>query len=163
MKFCGNCGAQLEDSTQYCPYCGSRFEGETRQSGTQPQSAPQYTAQTQYTNPVASPSAAGRKTNGFAVAGFVLGLVSIVLTWCCCFPITPILGIVFSAMALSQIPKTGEDGKGIAVAGLVISILCIVLPLVFFVVGLSADLFDAYGYYDYYDYYDDFGDFFSSI
>lgn len=163
MKFCGNCGAQLEDGAQYCPYCGSRFEGETRQpesTGMQTQSAPQYTTQTQYTNPVASPSAESRKTNGFAVAGFVLGLVSIVLSWCCCFPITPILGIIFSAVALSQIPKTGEGGKGLAVAGLIISILCIVLPTLFFLVGLSADLFDVYGYYDYYD---DFGDFFSSI
>ena len=163
MKFCGNCGAQLEDGAQYCPYCGSRFEGETRQSEStdaQTQPVPHYTTQPRYATPVVQPSQASRKTNGFAVAGFVLGLVSVVLSWCCCFPLLPILGIVFSAMALSQIPKTGEGGKGLAVAGLVVSILCIVFVALLFIIGLSADLIDTYAYYGYYD---DFGDFFSTI
>jgi hypothetical protein len=45
-------------------------------------------------------------TNGHAIAGFVLSLI-------CCAP----LGIVFSAIALSQINKNqNQDGKGIAIA-----------------------------------------------
>lgn len=52
-----------------------------------------------------------KKTNGMAVAGFVLSF------FC------GILGLIFSAVALSQIGKTGEGGKGLATAGLVLSIL----------------------------------------
>lgn len=52
-----------------------------------------------------------QKTNGMAIAGFV-----------CAF-LCSILGLIFSAIALSQIGKTGEGGKGLATAGLVISII----------------------------------------
>lgn len=162
MKFCGNCGAQLEDSAHYCTYCGTRFEGEAMKfTPTDAQSTQQHTEQhTEQTKSADSQIPTSRKTNGFAVAGFVLGLVSIVLTWCFCFPITPILGIVFSSMALSQIAKSGDDGKGIAVAGLIISIICIILLFLFFVAGITAGIFDNYRYYDYYE---GFEEFFSSI
>ena len=40
----------------------------------------------------------------------------------CAFLFAP-LGIVFGHISLSQIKRTGEDGHGLAVAGLVISYL----------------------------------------
>lgn len=51
------------------------------------------------------------KTNGMAIAGFVLSF------FC------SLLGLIFSGVALSQIGKTGEGGKGLAIAGLVISVI----------------------------------------
>ena len=65
-------------------------------------------------------------TNGNAIAGFVLSLI-------CCAP----LGIVFSAIALSQINKNqNQDGKGIAIAGLAIGISFTFLALVFSLISL---------------------------
>lgn len=52
-----------------------------------------------------------QKTNGFAIAGFVCGIL------------IPLFGIIFSAIALKQIKKTNEKGYGLAVAGLVIGIV----------------------------------------
>jgi hypothetical protein len=50
-------------------------------------------------------------TNGFAIAGFVCSFFSV---------IGGILGIVFGAIALSQIKVSGQRGKGLAIAGLAI-------------------------------------------
>ena len=60
-------------------------------------------------------------TNGMAIAGFVLA-----------FFCTP-LGIVFSAIGLSQTNRTGQSGRGLAIAGLVISIVSIVVGIAIFV------------------------------
>jgi hypothetical protein len=63
-------------------------------------------------------------TNSMAIAGFVLSFL------------IPILGLIFSWIALSQIKKSGEKGKGLATAGLIISIIPIALAILFFVVFL---------------------------
>jgi peptidyl-prolyl cis-trans isomerase B (cyclophilin B) len=59
-----------------------------------------------------------------------LAIVSLV----CAFLFAP-LGIIFGHMSLSQIKKTGEEGRGLAIAGLVISYMITVLTIV--VVALS--------------------------
>jgi peptidyl-prolyl cis-trans isomerase B (cyclophilin B) len=56
-----------------------------------------------------------RPTNGLAVASLI-----------CAFLIAP-LGIIFGHISLSQIKRSGEDGRGMAVAGLVIGYLLTVL------------------------------------
>jgi len=64
-----------------------------------------------------------RKTNGFATSGLIFGSLSWFL--CCCYgmPLN-FLGIVFSLIALSQINRHPEihEGRGLAIAGLVLSI-----------------------------------------
>jgi peptidyl-prolyl cis-trans isomerase B (cyclophilin B) len=70
-----------------------------------------------------------------------LAIVSLV----CAFLFAP-LGIIFGHISLLQIKKTGEDGRGLAIAGLVISYLITVLTIVvvvlsvLFVVQLARDL-----------------------
>jgi hypothetical protein len=56
-----------------------------------------------------------RGINGFAVAGLIFSF------FC------TILGLVFSVIALVQIRRTGQAGKGLAIAGLVISLVFIAL------------------------------------
>ena len=57
-----------------------------------------------------------------------MAILSIVFT----FIFTP-MGIIFGAIALNQIKKTGEEGKGLALAGLIISSVTTVLGLLFIV------------------------------
>jgi len=70
-----------------------------------------------------------------------LAIVSLV----CAFLFAP-LGIIFGHISLSQIKKTGEEGRGLAVAGLVISYLITVLTIlvvvlsVVFIVKVANDL-----------------------
>lgn len=72
-----------------------------------------------------SVSEAGTKesgTDGLAIAGFVCSLVGLFVAGV----LLGILGIIFSAIALSRISKTGKKGKGLAIAGLIIGILAVV-------------------------------------
>jgi peptidyl-prolyl cis-trans isomerase B (cyclophilin B) len=64
------------------------------------------------------------QTNGMAVASLI-----------CAFLFAP-LGIVFGHISLSQIKRTGEEGRGLAVAGLVISYLVTALTIVAVVAGV---------------------------
>lgn len=83
--------------------------------------------------PAASVSGVPSKTNGFATAGLVFGILSTIL--CCCgFPFG-ILGIVFSAVALYQIREhPGRyEGRGQAIAGLVLSIIGLIICMVMWI------------------------------
>ena len=71
------------------------------------------------TNPGASD-----KFNTLAIVGFVLAFV------------VNIAGVVVSFIALSQIKKTGERGRGLAIAGIIIGLLSIVLGILYFVLVL---------------------------
>ena len=81
----------------------------------------------------AAPSAfavppAPRRTNSMALTGLIFALIAVTFGMCCCygFPFN-VLGVIFSLIGLSQIRQSPEiyDGHGIAIAGLVISILSI--------------------------------------
>ena len=65
-----------------------------------------------------------RQTNGMAIAALVSS-----------FFLAP-LGIVLGHIALSQIKRTGEDGRGLAIAGLVIGYIFTALFLVMFVIWI---------------------------
>lgn len=66
---------------------------------------------------------------GFAIAGMVLGIVSIV---CCCSPfvggVTGVLGLIFSIMVLVQ----KKPGKGMAIAGVICAAIGLVLVISMF-------------------------------
>ena len=78
-----------------------------------------------------------------AITGMICGIVSLP-TLCCCygFPFN-ILGIIFSAIGLSQIKKSNprQSGKGMAIAGLICSILSFLIYLVLIIVVIvSAEM-----------------------
>jgi hypothetical protein len=70
--------------------------------------------------PKAIAASPARGTNGFATAGFICGLLSLI---CCCGCPFNILGLIFSIIALvqinGQVPK--QEGWGLALAGLICS------------------------------------------
>jgi hypothetical protein len=51
-----------------------------------------------------------QRTNGFATASLVLGILGV---W--------LLSVIFGAVALGQIKRTGQAGRGMAIAGVVLS------------------------------------------
>lgn len=93
-----------------------------------------------------------KKKNDFAVLGLIFSLF------------VGLPGLIFSIIGLNRIKKTGEDGKGMAIAGIIISIFNILVSIVAviffvaFVVALedvSNDYDSDYDYdytYDPYDY-----------
>ncbi|WP_200306839.1 DUF4190 domain-containing protein [Streptomyces adelaidensis] len=81
--------------------------------------------------PVAQPP---RPVNGLAIAGLVLGVL--------CF--LPGVGLFLGIVALVQIRKKGERGKGMAVAGIVLSTVGALLMTLAFTTGGARDAWDGF-------------------
>jgi hypothetical protein len=77
-----------------------------------PPVAPQYTAAPQY--PPYAYGAAAPRTNVLAIISLVASCVGLV------FPLGYIAGVVMGHIALSQIKRTGEGGRGLALAGVIV-------------------------------------------
>ncbi len=108
------------------PYGEQPHYGDQPQYGEQPQygapppqygaAQPQYGSAPQYGGPVPPPGggygypAPQEQKNGLAVAGFVLS-------------ITAILGLIFSILGFNRSARIGGKGRGLAVAGIVLSLL----------------------------------------
>ena len=86
--------------------------------------APSYVSSAQYAPP--------SRTNGMAVAGFLFSLLGIP---CCMTILFPLLGLIFSMVALGQSNRDGgENGRSLAVAGLIISLVTLLVALFFWIV-----------------------------
>ncbi len=68
-----------------------------------------------------------RRTNGLAIASFVLGLLGFGL-----------LPVIFGHVALGQIRRDGDGGAGFAIAGLVLGYLVLASAIVAVVIVLIA-------------------------
>jgi len=69
-----------------------------------------------------------KQLNAFALVGFVLGLLSILLFFPIgIIPILVILTTIFSSIALNQIKKYNHKGKGFAITGLILGIVFLLL------------------------------------
>jgi Domain of unknown function (DUF4190)/GYF domain 2 len=71
------------------------------------------------------------KTNGLAIAGMILGILSL-MPLCFVNILMAIIGMVLSCLALSQIKKSGgqETGRGLAITGIVTSVIGLFVFLV---------------------------------
>jgi len=69
--------------------------------------------------------------SGLAIASFVLSLV-----WL--YGVGTILALIFGLVALRQIKRTGQRGRGFAIAGIAIAGSTIVLAVLFLVLLLGA-------------------------
>jgi len=72
------------------------------------------------------------RTNGLAIASFACGLAQFGFG-----PLATIPAIVLGHMARSQIKRTGEQGAGLALAGLILGWGAVILGIVLIAVGLA--------------------------
>jgi uncharacterized protein DUF1707/uncharacterized protein DUF4190 len=76
------------------------------------------------------------RTNGFAIASLACGLGQFMFG-----PLATIPAIVFGHMARGQIRRTGEQGAGLALAGLILGWAAVILAIVLIVVaGLAVSV-----------------------
>ena len=126
--FCEKCGAEIAVDSTFCASCGAPVAAPAQPS--EPQAAqPVYSApvQPQVTQPVK----AATPGKGLAIAGMILGIVSLL-----CFPyITGVLGVIFGAVAKSKGCKSG-----MATAGIVCGVIGIALWLVMLIACSSTGL-----------------------
>lgn len=134
-KFCTMCGNELDEKAVACPKCGNGIE--------------------KVSAPVEE-----KKSNGMAIAGFVLSFFF------------ALLGLIFSIIGLNKSKET-KSGRGLSIAGIIISSLSMVITLIavilsfaFFTTEVGTSIIDEiennienndyhYNYdYDYDDNYD---------
>lgn len=113
MAFCKNCGTQLDDNYKVCPNCGQPVVAQPAQ---------------QEAAPVAVEEPKG-PWKVFAILGLVFGIVGLVLSWASFGGlIISVVALVFSILGLKSKAK-----HGMAVAGLVLSIIALALSLILFI------------------------------
>jgi len=106
-----------------------------------------------------------KKPQGQAIAGMVLGIVGLLFSFGCLWfislPLT-LVGVILSALAIKKCSQGVAGGKGMAITGLVTSIIGLIWSVIVVIVwgaviGGSAAVYDAASDYDYnnYDYNND--------
>jgi len=138
MTFCPNCGASQAPNLPVCPRCGKKtgaaisppqpfqpYQMPHRIDLGQPilPAYPQYPQPVYPAYPAYPPRLAPAGTNTLAVVGFVLALLPL-----------PFAGLVLCVLGLVQCGQTGQRGKGLAVAGIVIRVIGATL----LVIGIAA-------------------------
>ncbi|PYZ97553.1 hypothetical protein CR205_02860 [Alteribacter lacisalsi] len=78
-------------------------------------------------------AAAKQKTNTKAVIGLTAGITSLLIPALGLF--LGVAAIIFSVIAKNEIRRVGENGEGLATAGLVCGIVAIVLQFLLIVIG----------------------------
>ena len=133
--YCSSCGSSVNEGQSFCPNCGAPVAQPAPQPAVQVQQpqpvaqpvaqpVPQPVAKPVYTQPVAASPAPAKKSRGFAIAGFILGLYSLPMSCVIFFNIisvfTGLAGVIISIIALTK--KNGRL-KAMAVIGLIMSSL----------------------------------------
>jgi hypothetical protein len=80
------------------------------------------------------------QTNGLAIASLACGLAQFAFG-----PLATIPAIVCGHMARSQIKRTGEQGAGLALAGLILGWAAVILGILFLGLGLAISIATTHG------------------
>lgn len=88
-----------------------------------------------------------KKTSGMAVAGLVLGLIALLSCWIPLLNVitTPfaVLGIVFAVIGIvATAPSKPKGGRGIAIAGTVLCVISLVVPMAMYGTAASSSSSD---------------------
>lgn len=105
--YCSNCGNQIDDHASVCIHCGA------------PTQNAQY--QQQYQQPVQQ-NTSSNQSNTLAIVGFVFAFLM------------PLVGLICSIIGLKNAPQFNGNGKGLAIAGIIISALDIIIYLIVIIV-----------------------------
>ena len=102
--YCGNCGNNIKSNDSFCPYCGRQVINNNNE----------YYQNTTYNSTPALRSG----TNGIAIAGFILAFIF------------PLLGLILSCVGLaSSKDYYNHSGRGLSIAGIIISLIPIILVI----------------------------------
>ena len=130
-KFCTNCGTKLENDVKFCTSCGKAVEGEEVSNNNQP---------VNNTTTVVVNNGQQNPKNGLAIAGFVVSLVSSLL---CCGSFN-LISLILSIVGLTKAKDYNGDGKGLAIAGIVISVVgYIILVCLYIFLGVFSEIADG--------------------
>lgn len=111
--YCKHCGNQIEEGSVFCAHCGQKVQETTIETSIQPNQ----TIETTSTTSTKSENPAQTT----AIIGFVLAFF------------VSIAGLIVSSIALKKYStQENQEGRGLAVAGLVVSIVSVSIAAIYF-------------------------------
>ena len=119
---CPECGEMIAVGAAKCRFCGAVFDPRLRRSAVRG-------------------GGTGQSYNGFAITSMVLGIVGIPGLCVYLWPgvIMGIVAVVFGIVALKGMKNSGNDeGKGMAIAGLVLGIVVITIAVLLIIVAAAS-------------------------
>lgn len=146
QRFCSNCGQELKENVNFCPNCGNSLKKEDNVDNN---SEIKFFSKNDETNNNlnddnyktncnlnSNSSDVNAKSNMFAIIGFTLSLCSFITVG-----LTSFWGLIFSIIGLVNSKKYEKSGKGFAIAGIIISLLFLIMLIAFyslFIFGTSS-------------------------
>ena len=126
---CDKCGSEVDSNAKFCPNCGAKIE-------------PTEKAERVEVVEATVKDNSGNKVNNTEIGYNVMSIVGFVLSFIL-IPKFCLVALVISIIALVQISKTKEKGKGLAIAGIAISSLIVIYGLIalIFALGVVSWLF----------------------
>lgn len=115
-KFCSKCGKEDKSNSNYCQFCGNKMNEAVEVTTVEVDDAP------------------AKPNNGMAVAGFILSFF------------VPLLGLIFSIIGVVKSKNLDGAGKGLAIAGIIISAVSMVASTFIFS-GIIAEIIESAAYY----------------
>lgn len=145
MKICPNCGAHMADDEKFCGSCGAKQPESGSSQNTQNMYNTQTNMNTGYGQGMNNNSSCNngnyyqqpvKPTSGMAVASLVLGICTWIFGWFT-LAIPGILGLIFGIVGMQQCKHGEKGGNGMAIAGLVLSIIMVAIYFIAFIYALS--------------------------
>lgn len=127
--FCTECGNSVPPRGLKCAVCGAATPlaaGASAAPPGHPQPAAYVSAHQYY------PQSYGG--DGLAIAGFILGLIGLLLSWSCFGLIFSVVGLILSGCGMRS------QQRGLAVAGLVLSLVAIAITVTLVAIGVAIGL-----------------------
>lgn len=106
MKYCNNCNNGIDDSAEVCPICGEKQAVDAVPVQSMPDE---------------------KKMVGASVAGFVIGILSLVL---CNTVIGPLVGLVLGILGTRKFDESRNKSRWVGVAAIALNALAIVLAVI---------------------------------
>ena len=121
---CDKCGSEIDGSAKFCPNCGAKIEATEKAERVE-------VVETviRNNNTINTTTEAGY--NALAIIGFILAFI----------PKIWVISLIISIIALVQISKTKEKGKGLAIAGIAIASSIMIIGLFVVILAMSVGFF----------------------
>ena len=121
---CDKCGSEVDGSAKFCPNCGAKIEATEKAERVEV-----VETVVRNNNTINTTTEAGY--NALAIIGFILAFI----------PKIWVISLIISIIALVQISKTKEKGKGLAIAGIAISSSIMIIGLFAVILAMSVGFF----------------------
>lgn len=134
-QYCPACGTKIEGDSKLCTTCGYSLEAKTNsqvnnQNNNQPNNT-NYDINNNFTT-YEGVKASTANQNGMAIAGLVTSILSLVL---CCGSIS-LISLILSIVGMNKAKELDGAGKGLALAGLIVSIFGMLMFLFLMLIWL---------------------------